>query len=61
MMSAPDPMPCDSPPCPAPLSCQFYGSCRHRRLDGGKSYEEALSACRERGRVPKSWEGEDRG
>lgn len=60
-MSAPEPMPCDSPPCPAPLSCHHYGSCRHRRLDGAKSYEEALRACRERGRVPKSWTGEDRG
>lgn len=58
-MSAPDPMPCDEPPCPVPLSCHHYGSCRHRRMDGAKSYDEALKAMRDQGRPPpKSWERE---
>jgi hypothetical protein len=57
-MSAPDPMPCDDPPCIAPLACQFAGSCRHRRMDSARSYDEALRACREQGRIPKSWREE---
>ena len=59
-MSAPEPMPCDDPPCLAPLACQFAGLCRHRRLDSALSYDEALRVCRERRRVPESWRREAR-
>lgn len=59
-MSAPDPMPCDDAPCIAPLACQFAGQCRHRAVDGAKSYEAALAERRRRGTVPKSWT-EERG
>ena len=61
-MSAPDPMPCDDAPCIAPLACQFAGQCRHRRIDGARSYEEAIRSLRETGRPPpKSWTEEGRG
>lgn len=59
-MSAPIEMPCDDPPCIASLACQFAGQCRHRRIDGARSYEEALKAAREQNRIPKSWT-EERG
>ena len=52
-MSMPLPMPCLSDdPCPAPLACQFSGSCRHRQIDSARSYDEALKACRDRGLNP---------
>jgi hypothetical protein len=62
LMSAPDPMRCDEPPCPVPLSCQFAGLCRHRRIDGARGYEVGLRAMREQGRPPpKSWTETDHG
>jgi hypothetical protein len=52
-MSVPDPMPCLSDePCPAPIACQFAGSCRHRRIDSARSYDEALAECKRRGINP---------
>ncbi len=55
-MAAPNPMPCLADRCPSPLSCSHAGECAARREDSARSYEEAIRACRETGRIPKSWE-----
>lgn len=54
-MSVPVEMLCLKDECPSPLTCHSRGGCREERRDAYLSYGEALSECRARGLVPKSW------
>lgn len=51
-MSAPEKMDCLDGPCLSHLACQFSGSCRHRRIDSARSYDEAIGECKRRGNLP---------
>lgn len=48
-MSAPDPMPCLSPDCPTPLSCNHRGECAARIKDMWDSWWGAFAECRRLG------------